>query len=176
MGAKRYIVDAGGTTRKIKTRYIIDAGGVTRKIKKRYIIDGSGVGRLTFNGNEDDFVVVAGTDGNVHGTGYFHVSGTTYGSLTPSVVLGDGMSIVNLYDDNTGHRTLLIAGFPTAPVATYLASINCASSPALTPATATFTSIFNGSFGYLGQWQWLTSSIGGFFTPGNTYPGVIIRT
>lgn len=175
MGAKRFMVDAGGITRRIKKRFVVDAGGVTRRIKKRYIIDPSGTARLTFNGNEDDFVVVAGTN-SVNGTGFFHVSGNTFGSLTPTTVLGDGMSIIELYDDNTNHRTLTIGGFLTAPVATYLASITCAG-PTLTPtsSTFTFTSIFNGSFGFLGRWQWSTS-VSGFFVPGNTYPGVLIRS
>jgi hypothetical protein len=158
MGAKYYVVDSGGVTRKVKKFHVVDSGGVTRTLKKAYVVDASGATRLYFT-SADDFTLVVGTE-PLGGEGRGYAQGG-FGNITPSPVLGDGTTIVDLLIGNNTHiLNLSIAGFPSNPGAGYVATLVINGTTTFLGSAATYS--YSGG---QATWQW---SGAGRFTAGTS--------
>jgi hypothetical protein len=177
MSAKRFMLDSGNVTRRIRKRWIIDSGGVARLIKKRWVIDAGGVARLTYQ-YADALSLLAGTNPGVAPiVGYFLPAGA--GSLTPSV-LGDGMTVSKLCDTygfstQPNQRLLEIQGFTTDPGRNYLFSL-LLNGVTVLPANVTSYTFTPPSPGIPGTADWTWTQPASGLVSGTTYPVVLTRS
>ncbi len=156
MAAKTYVVDPGGTTRRIKTLPAIDSSGTERKIKRGWVIDTAGTPRLFF-GAIDDFQIGAQTPG---GGLVGYVDGQ-YGSITPNNLLSDGNTVEAVTYGNVQQVVrLTLGGFSVDPGSGYLQY--------LIFSTSQFNGVDAGYTYASGQatWKW------GGVTPTGISPGV----
>lgn len=159
MGANRYMVDAGGVTRHIRTRYVVDSSGVTRLIRKRYIIDSVGAARLTFL-YAIPFFGTTGTLINVGGGFSDPFQFGTIGGQPPGVPLnlGGGLFLVDLYTQAGGNfKWFIVDGFASDPGAGWLRSLTVSSSSGtntVTPSDVGTTYQFGVSGAHAAQWRW----------------------
>lgn len=113
-----YEVDAGGTTRLTKRFFAVDSGGTTRLIKRAFQIDSGGTARLFFTSNI--FTLTSGQEGT---TVYGYVAGG-FGSISPSNVLSDGNTIIEIATAAGGPPPhAMTVQFHSAPSQSYLTSI-----------------------------------------------------
>jgi hypothetical protein len=175
MGANRYMVDGGGTTRHIRKRYAVDAGGTARLIKKRYIIDAGGTARLTFLAAEA-FTGISGAQGGI-GIGFS--APFDFGTLngqplgTPMALYGGPLApgftsllLQAMYNTPSGGALLEVDGFASDPGPSWLTNLTVGST-IKTPSDAGATYTWKIS-PHSATWQWTTpfpSSSGGFGGP-----------
>lgn len=161
MTAVRYVADATGVPRKIRYRFRCDAGGVIRKIKRRYLADAGGVPRLTYILG-DEFSLSAGS---VPGDAGYSQGG--FGSLSPSDLLGDGNTFLELATATIKPFATVFQVISSGPLAAnYIDSVTINGAELLASAAA-----FSGGSGG-GTWTWTP---GLSFTPGQTYDVLVIR-
>jgi hypothetical protein len=155
------VVDSSNTSRLVKRLFVVDSGNVSRQVKRMFVVDSGNVSRLVYTG-QDDLSLTAGTSA---GTSGYAVSG--FGSLTPTV-LGDGMTVADLYSSNTAPfpLTFVITGFSSNPGSGYVTSVLINSTTLLGSSA---------SYSYYGGQVTYTWSSGVRLAAGTVYPVVITR-
>jgi hypothetical protein len=114
MSSKIFAVDAGGTSRLIKTPWAIDAGGTARRAKKIWIVDAGGTSRLVFVGQ----VTVTIVPGLANASGFAPVTLTT-NNVAAQVTGGSGVYTYAWTYSPVSGVTGVIINAPTSPITSF---------------------------------------------------------